>query len=277
MKVRRIIYKTGLTFRRHLWKLRGGRRIKAFGERFCVTPDTIFPTYGKFPLPGGDCLSEIVRYTDFVQLHCICNLLMKLEKPTIIEIGAHHGAYAIITGKFAQKMGGRVIAVEPDPESFKVLKDNVRLNNLQDTVVCEEIAILAKSGIANFESGGVQSYVTEKHTGHTVKVTTLKELVEKHGVQSVHILLIDVEGAELSVLKGFPWESVTVEKIFCELHPYAWKNFNYTAEDVRDFLRSKRFACFDMYFKEYRSFEENRYIGPTVFLTDSLSADKGSE
>jgi len=269
MKLKGIIYQKSLSFRRKLWKLSGGRRIRAFGESFCITPNTIFPTYRKFPLPRGDCLSEIVRYTDYVQLHSICNLLMKLEKPTVIEIGANHGAYAIIAGKFAQKKGGRVIAIEPDPESFNVLKENVRLNHLQDTVVCEQIAVLGKSGLANFECCGDQSHITERDTGRTVKVTTLKELVEKHEVKSVDILIIDVEGAELCVLKGHPWESVRVEKIFCELHPYAWKDFGYSAEDVRDFLRSHSLRCFDMYFKEYRSFEEDRYIGPTVFFLDS--------
>jgi FkbM family methyltransferase len=210
-------------------------------------------------------------------LHCVCSLVTKLEKPTILDIGAHHGAYALIAGRLAQKKGGRVIAIEPDPECFNVLKDNVRLNNLQDTVVCEQIAVLGKSGLANFERCGGQSHVTEKDTGHTVKVTTLRELVEKHEVKSVDILLIDVEGAELSVLKGHPWESVKVGNIFCELHPYAWKDFGYSGEELKDFLRYHNFRCFDMYFEEFRSFEGDRYIGPTVFLVDSRSVNEGSD
>jgi FkbM family methyltransferase len=277
VKVRRIIYETSLNFRRFLWKVSGGRRIRAFGENFRVTPNTIFPTYRKFPLPKGHCLSEIVRYTDFVQLHSVCSLLMKLEKPTVIEIGANHGAYAIIAGKFAKKMSGRVIAIEPDTESFNVLKDNVRMNNLQDTVACEQIAVLGKSGLANFESCGGQSHVTENDTGHIVKVTTLRELIKKHEVKSVDILIIDVEGAELCVLKGHPWESVKVDNIFCELHPYAWKDFGYSGEDLKDFLRSHNFRCFDMYFREFTSFQANHYIGPTVFLQGSYSVNRDSD
>jgi FkbM family methyltransferase len=268
MEVKRMIYETGLSFRRHLWKLSGGRRIKAFGERFCVAPRTIFPTYRKFPLPKGDCLSEIVRYTDFVQLHSVSNLVMRLGKPIVVDIGAHHGAYAIILGKIAQKRGGKVIAIEPNPESFDVLKDNVRLNNLENTVVCEQIAVLGKSGVANFDPRGAESHVTEKDTGCTVKVTTLKELLNKHEIKSVDILIIDVEGAEIDILLGFPWEVIKIGRIFCELHPYAWKDFGYSAEDVRDFVRSHNFRCFDMYLQEYTSFEENRYIGPMVFIPD---------
>ncbi len=277
MKAKRIIYETSLNACRYFWKLTGRRRIKAFGERFCITPNTIFPTYRKFPLPKGDCFSEIVRYTDFVQLHSVCSLAMRLEKPIIVDIGAHHGAYAIILGKFAQKSGGKVIAMEPDTESFNVLKDNVRMNNLQDAVVCEQIAVLGKSGVAKFESCSSQSHVTEKESGHIVKVTTLTELIKKHKVKSVDILIIDVEGAELWVLKGHPWESVRVENIFCELHPYAWKDFGYSGEDLKDFLRSHNLRCFDMYFREFTSFHANHYIGPAIFLQEPYSVNRGSE
>lgn len=266
MKAKRIIYEASLNACRYFWKLSAGRRIRAFGERFRVTPNTIFPTYRKFPLPKGDCLSEIVRYTDFVQLHSLCNLVTKLEKPTIVEIGAHHGAYAIILGKFAQKKGGKVIALEPNPESFNVLKDNVRLNSLGDTVACEQIAVLGKPGSANLASCGTESHVTEKDPCYRVKVMTPEELLRKHKIKSVDILIIDVEGAEIDILLAFPWETIKIERVYCELHPYAWKDFGYSGEDVKDFLQSHNFRCFDMYFREYKSFEEHRYIGPTVLL-----------
>jgi hypothetical protein len=150
-----------------------------------------------------------------------------------------------------------------------VLKDNVRLKNLENTVVCEQIAVLGKSGFANFDSCDGESHVTERGTGYTVEVTTLKEILGKHEIKSVDILIIDVEGAEIDILAAFPLESIKIETIFCELHPYAWKDFGYSGEDVKDFLRSHNFRCFDMYFREYTSFEETRYIGPTVFLPKS--------
>jgi hypothetical protein len=117
-----ILYHTGIKILRTFWRISNGRRITAFGEKYHVTADTIFPNYRKFRLPKGGCLSEIVRYTDYVQLHSVVNYVSQLiNKPTVVDIGAHHGAYAIILGKIVQKMGGRVIAVEPNPQSFKVL------------------------------------------------------------------------------------------------------------------------------------------------------------
>jgi hypothetical protein len=81
-------------------------------------------------------------------------------------------------------------------------------------------------------------------------------------------MLIDVEGAELSVLKGHPWQSVPAEKIFCELHPYAWKQFGYTNVDMQDFLSEHNFRCFDMYLQEHKIFTSEAYIGPTLLLKE---------
>jgi len=78
--------------------------------------------------------------------------------------------------------------------------------------------------------------------------------------------MIDVEGAELLVLRGFPWQSVRVEKILCELHPYAWKEFGYNIDDMKQFLISHGYRCFDMYFIEYKIFNTDTYLGPTLFI-----------
>jgi FkbM family methyltransferase len=269
MKIRKFIYQTGLRSLRFFWSISGGRRITAFGERFLVTANTIFPSYRKFPLPKGSCLSEMVRYTDFVQLHSVCNLVTELQKPTIIDIGAYHGAYAIILGKIAQSKGGKVIAVEPVPESYAVLVKNISLNGLSDTVICEQVAILDKPGrLISMELKGVESKLSEKQNGACCPVTvvTLEQLLQKYEVTKVDLLIIDVEGAELPVLRSFPWQSASVGRIFCELHPYGWKDFGYCGEDFSNFLRNHGYRCVDMYLKEHDIFKSDTYIGPSILV-----------
>lgn len=266
IKLKSIIYKTGINSLRMLWRIRGKRIIKAFDQEYHVTADTIFPNYRKFKLPKKGCLSEIVRYTDYVQLHSVVNYVMQLKnQPTIIDIGAHHGAYAVILGKIIQKKGGRVIAVEPNPQSFDVLKENVLLNKLENTVVCEQIAIADKTGLMNIDLAGSESKLMQEQTDRccTVEVTTMDQLLKKHVIKYVDLLMIDVEGAELLVLRGFPWQTVKVGKIFCELHPYAWKEFGHNRDEIKKFLMSHGYLCFDMYFQEHELFESDSYIGPT--------------
>jgi hypothetical protein len=116
------------------WSIRGGRNINAFGEKYHVTADTVFPDYRKFRLPKKGCLSEIVRYTDYVELHSVVNYVLQLKsQPTVVDIGAHHGTYAVVIRKIVQKVGGRVITVEPNTQSFDILKQNIRLNELENT------------------------------------------------------------------------------------------------------------------------------------------------
>ena len=62
MKIKTVIYQTGMKALKLFWRLRGGRRISAFGHEIRVVPDTTFPSYRKLRLPKGGCHSEIVKY-----------------------------------------------------------------------------------------------------------------------------------------------------------------------------------------------------------------------
>ena len=222
--VKSFIYRIASKTVRLYWHIIGGRRLTVFGQDLRVTADTNFPTHRNLRLPKGGALSKIVRYTDFVQIHSLCRYVSGLqEKPTIIDVGAYHGAYAIVMGKIAQKFGVKVIAIEPNPTSYAVLTKNIALNRLQDTVTCAQVAVLDQPGHARIERNGSESHLTNRSTSCSceVEVWTLADLLDKHGIQHVDVLLIDVEGAELPVLRGFCWESATVGRVFCELHPYA--------------------------------------------------------
>lgn len=264
-----IIYRAAINLLRIFWRLIGGRRISAFGHEIIVSPNTTFPSYRKLKLPKGGCRSEIVRYADYVQMHAVCNFVSGLRnQPVIIDVGAHHGAYAVLIGQIVRHQSGKVIAVEPNPRSFKILCDNVQLNGLEDVVICEQVAVSDSPGSMNLLLDDSQSRITSRQPASSVPVeaVTMKWLLDKHKIRSVDLLIIDVEGAELPVLNGFPWQSVSVEKIFCELHPYAWKDFNYNSDDMRQFLTEHGLDCFDMYFHKYTDFDNDAYIGSTIFV-----------
>ncbi|MFC1828176.1 FkbM family methyltransferase [Thermodesulfobacteriota bacterium] len=267
MNFKTTIYRFGMSLLQRYWRLTGSRKIKAFGQFLRITPGSTFPAYRHLRLPKESYPSKIVRYTDFVQIHAVIRYVEGLiGTPTIINVGAHHGVYAMILGKIVQQREGKFIALEPTPEAFTVLLENVKLNNLENTVICEQVAALDKSGFADVKLNGSQSHILFKQGGGQVKVTTLQKLMDKYDIENVDLLIIDVEGAELPVLQGFPWESKRPGRIFCELHPYAWKDFGYAGEDLRLFLEKHRYRCFDMYLHEYTLFGKEHYIGPCFFV-----------
>jgi len=275
-----ILYRSGMQILQFFWYLKGGRKITVFGKSIHVSPYTIFPNHRRLKLPKGGCTSEIVRYTDFVQMHATCNYVSQLQaQPVIIDIGAHHGAYAIVIGKLVERWGGKVIAIEPNPLSWAVLVENIRLNGLENIVTCEQIAISDKSGYMNVELLDSESRLSsvQSHRSCTVKVMTLEEVLKKYAINHVDLMIIDVEGAELPVLRSFPWQSVGIQRIFCELHPYAWRSFYYTGEDMKQFLSEHNYRCFDMYLREHKTFTDEAYLGPTLFVSSNLTetATKG--
>ena len=191
--------------------------------------------------------------------------------PVIVDVGAYHGVYAVMLGKLAEARGGKVVAIEPCPTNFRVLERNVALNGLDDTVICKQVGVLDYAGDAHFEEEGTSSHVAGRDTGTQVPVTTLADILTELSLQTVDVLMIDVEGAELLVLRGFPWGRVSVGAIFCELHPYAWRDFGYAAEDLSRFLDEHGYVCQDMYLKRYAKFPDgpdaSNYIGPTILLS----------
>jgi FkbM family methyltransferase len=240
------------------------------GETCIFTPDTVFPSHRRLRLPKGGPKSEIVRYADFVQMHSCCQYLAGLSHPpTIVDVGAHHGAYAIVLGKIAKRNGGRLIAIEPNPQSFAVLTENVRMNDLADTVIAEQLAITRTSSTVQLVLSGSQSYCADEDAYHeTVPVNgePLSAVLERHSVKHVDLLIVDVEGAELPALSSFPWSESTVGRVFCELHPNEWTHFGYTPAEFSAFLRERDFRCIDMYFQEYDEIRSASHIGPCCFL-----------
>lgn len=265
-------YKLFQNIRQMVWNISGGRKETVFGEQFNFAPSTHFPSFRGLRFPAREIFSTIVRYGDYVQTHSAYLFLAELkDPPVVVDIGAHHGAYAILLGKLVQKKKGTIIAVEPNPSAFKILKENVRKNNLEDTVKCESAAIMERSGTFQFTDNEDQSRVVESIDPAAFKVEAmpLSSLLKKYSLAAVDIMIIDVEGAELNVLRSIIWKECRFGRIFCELHPYNWKYFGYSGIDVSEFLRQHNFRCFDMYLREHKEFMSDAYIGPTLLVSDN--------
>jgi len=268
--LKRILWKARRNILEGFWKVTGGQKRRSFSDSYVFTPQTIFPSHRRMCLPKGDARSQLVRFTDFVQLHAACRLLERnANKPIVIDVGAFQGAYAVILGKICQRNGGRLIALEPDSKNYSELVQNVKLNYLNDTVACEQLAVSDHPGNVEIDHHFSQSHIRVSNDISTeagVECETLESVIDRHKIDRVDLLIIDVEGAELPVLKGIPWGSLEIRRIFCELHPYNWKYFGYDRETLQTFLNKHNFRCFDMYFVEHKEFIESRYIGPTLLL-----------
>jgi len=123
----------------------------------------------------------------------------------VIDVGAHLGSFTIRAAKMVRPKG-LVVALEPYPENYELLKTNVRLLHTPSNIISVRTALGDREGFADlFLNGGYMghsSIITRKTKSIKVPITTLDRLVTELGIEHVDFVKIDVEGAEYDVLKG---------------------------------------------------------------------------
>jgi FkbM family methyltransferase len=121
----------------------------------------------------------------------------------VIDVGAAFGFYTILASKRVGQQG-KVVAIEPQPDSFEMLNRNIRLNKLTNTRTLNYAVSSKKATLKLYSTYSViqerarqslQSYIE-------VRADTLDNLLRHVGIDLVNWIKIDVEGAEYEVLTG---------------------------------------------------------------------------
>lgn len=160
----------------------------------------------------------------------------------ILDVGANVGLYTILLAK-AAGVQGRVIACEPQRQSFERLLGNISLNRLQN-VRAHDVALGAESGSALlfWGSGNADSSLmgppTGRDVGHErVRIVSGDELLAAERLGVPRIIKVDVEGSEFAVLRGLrsTLESRACEILCCEIHPQVLPS-GVTASRIQDYV-----------------------------------------
>jgi FkbM family methyltransferase len=125
----------------------------------------------------------------------------------LFDVGAHFGIFSLAALHFGGP-GSIAVAVDPSPAAVRMLRWQARLNGLEHRLLVVE----ACAGDAAGETGmldtgvvGAGYYVPSDGRQDsdlaTVETLTLDQLAQRTGIAPTH-LKIDVEGAELDVLRG---------------------------------------------------------------------------
>lgn len=144
---------------------------------------------------------------------------------TILEVGARTGVTTQLLSSLV-KGKGLVIAVEPNPFAFKLLRHRLRaLKN----VIAVNVAIGDKNGRSTLwmeSAGDVGASMAFRKHGHHVEVVMMKsdDLVAKLGVGRVDIIIVDSEGYEEKVLLGASSILSHARALIVEVHHFLDNN-----------------------------------------------------
>lgn len=136
-----------------------------------------------------------------------------------LDVGAANGAFSLLAGVYAKKL----IAYEPDPRVFSVLKKNVELNrSIIQNVILKNGAVSNFNGEIIFSNHSDSKVISEiVFTGQlsqeTIKIPVFSLASE---IESVHenrnielVIKIDIEGAE--------WKMLSDSSVIRSLHDHS--------------------------------------------------------
>lgn len=183
----------------------------------------------------------------------VCAALLHFLKPggTFIDCGANIGYFSVLSGGLVGPQGC-VVSVEANPLTYRLLQRNLALNGFGTAVHC---ALTNQPGEVELyvprEGGDVFSSIKKGGLVHgddiesfRVPGRTLDEVVASQGIERIDVVKIDVEGAELDVLRSA--RRVLSEfrpVILCEYGTNTWPAFNVCSDDLLTLLAEHNYQA----------------------------------
>ncbi len=210
---------------------------------------------------GKSKAKELDKYRKISYAQCGEDLIMdfafeqlRINKPTYLDIGAHHPYYLSNTAYFyAKECFG--VSVEPDPELFKVIKKERSKETCLNVGVTE-----GDGGVADFYIMNVPTLNTfskkEADRYSSYKDKSIKQIVQvplmnvnkiiKKYFNNVapNLVSIDVEGMDLVIVKSFDFAKYRPE-IFCiETLSYTENNTEEKLQDIIAYVEQQGYFLY---------------------------------
>jgi FkbM family methyltransferase len=141
----------------------------------------------------------------------------KIENPIIIDCGANIGLSVLYFHSILKN--AKIIAYEADPIIANVLKENLSSNNCDAEIVQKAIWINNNEKLSFSSSGADAGTLFSNENTIIVDSVRLKNILESYN--RIELLKIDIEGAEIEVIKDCQDSLSHIDKIFVEYHSFS--------------------------------------------------------
>jgi FkbM family methyltransferase len=125
---------------------------------------------------------------------------------TVMDCGAFRGETAAVYHEVLKP--SRIIAFEPIPENFKILKENIDRGILVNFVTPINRGVYSFDGLLYFSNDQDSSRAYENNvSGSNAKllklnVRSIDSVVKEYGIDDIRLIKLDVEDSEIEALKG---------------------------------------------------------------------------
>lgn len=193
-------------------------------------------------------------------LHIVLNNVLPYKTDgTFVEVGANDGKTGSFTYNLA-KLGWHGLYFEPVPRIYNecylnhINHKNVKTFQIGIGETSKEETIVDANTLSTIDNDTIESYSNIKqfamsfknNNTYKIKIEKLDTILEENSVTDIDMLVIDVEGYEENVLKGFSIHKYNPTMIIieiCDQHP--------------DFINNNKMM--DKYKKLRQYFLENNY------------------
>lgn len=194
-------------------------------------------TFGLTLLSAGTYQSEKLMTNLFIEF--------LTEGMIVVDVGAHVGFYTLLAAR-AVGNKGKVFCFEPEPSNYALLLKNIKENSYSNVVPVQRAV--------TDTTGHVELFIARDSSGHSVgSHNQLQKAIIVDSItlddflagreHPVHLIKIDVEGAEMAVLKGMKRiiDNNPGLNIFAEFNPSALRRVGFSPVEYLQMLANLGF------------------------------------
>ena len=201
------------------------------------------------------CFITRLRYPKLVSFGLMANLNLLRKKnvfdevDAIVDVGANIGQFAFMAHSIMPNLP--IYSFEPDPACFEKLKQTFASHQIDGE--CFSIALAENQGVVNlnvYESSANNSILFRENESaleiKEVDCSTLDVFDKQLNALKCLYLKVDVQGAELSVLRGASQFLKKCKFVQLEVSLVNAYSGNAHIADVMDFMRHAGFSCWEV-------------------------------
>ena len=197
------------------------------------------------PVVSGAVFFNVYEKSESKFIKSICFKGMKA-----LDIGANIGYYTTLISQIAGK-NGKILALEPDPESYKFLSKTINSckfkNILPFPIAASDIKQKLPLFISKDNRGDNRLYQTDQlRKSIEVNCLTIDELLIENNISTLDLIKIDIQGYEPKVFKGMKKIIRNSDKLIL-LTEFWPKGILKAGENPKDFLITLRKMEFELF------------------------------